>query len=730
MAITADKVVTILEAKTEAYDAKISNSAKQFEAKMAKISAAAEKAGKATSLIGTNAVFDRFAPQAAAAATGLNSIAASGNMAQMQMRNLAFQFQDIGTMLAAGQSPFMLLAQQLPQVTMYGGSLNGVMGALRGTIASLFSPLGLATTAFVLLGSAAVSYFSDVLAQSDDSEEALKRQADLIHRVADRWGEAIPAIKEYSEELRRQAEMADLNEGAQKTLERQLSSMKSNLDQLVITASDLSFQMSEMNGAIAGNEIAASFGAIHLAIQEYTQAIKENRDASEEYSRVLDLISETMGQDFVKGSEDARASLEKLRGDFISTAEGAQSLVAQRDAFQSLRSALDTIDSAKARGQVEELVTEFEKGEISLDEFRDALSLIASFNLDLSSQINEIDRLGIAADQARNKLSKLDPNIDPARFGYADLPESGPRPTPRPNDFTVEDILDRQWRDAERGRGGGGRGASISDAEREKQAVIDLIAQLEFERSLIGMTAVEREKANALRRAGSAATDEQREKIGQLVEATYNENAALQAQQQAYRELEQIGMNAINSIADAFKDGKLDANEMINIVIQLIQQLMTMKSLGGGMGLFGGLFGGGGISSAAMSAVMGGAGGLYDKGGYTGAGGKYQPAGVVHKGEYVFSKDAVDRIGVGNLEAMHRNLKGYAEGGFVAPSAPPMRMASQAPGSVYAPQYNIDASGAEAGVETKISAALKEYDKGNYQRFLSNMGNARKRNAI
>jgi phage-related minor tail protein len=41
-------------------------------------------------------------------------------------------------------------------------------------------------------------------------------------------------------------------------------------------------------------------------------------------------------------------------------------------------------------------------------------------------------------------------------------------------------------------------------------------------------------------------------------------------------------------------------------------------------------------------------------GGYTGNGGKYEPAGIVHKGEYVFSQEDVQRIGLGNLEMMHR----------------------------------------------------------------------------
>lgn len=45
--------------------------------------------------------------------------------------------------------------------------------------------------------------------------------------------------------------------------------------------------------------------------------------------------------------------------------------------------------------------------------------------------------------------------------------------------------------------------------------------------------------------------------------------------------------------------------------------------------------------------------GSFANGGYTGAGGKYDPAGIVHKGEYVFSQEDVNRIGLSNLEAMH-----------------------------------------------------------------------------
>lgn len=59
--------------------------------------------------------------------------------------------------------------------------------------------------------------------------------------------------------------------------------------------------------------------------------------------------------------------------------------------------------------------------------------------------------------------------------------------------------------------------------------------------------------------------------------------------------------------------------------------------------------------------------GFYD-GGYTGDGGKYTAAGIVHKGEVVWSQDDITRWGgVANVEAMRlgRSLGGYSDGGIV-----------------------------------------------------------------
>lgn len=67
-----------------------------------------------------------------------------------------------------------------------------------------------------------------------------------------------------------------------------------------------------------------------------------------------------------------------------------------------------------------------------------------------------------------------------------------------------------------------------------------------------------------------------------------------------------------------------------------------------------------GVLQAAISSISG-----FSGGGYTGSGGKYDPAGIVHKGEVVFSQEDIKRWGgVGNVEKL-RKSGGYSDGGIV-----------------------------------------------------------------
>jgi hypothetical protein len=77
---------------------------------------------------------------------------------------------------------------------------------------------------------------------------------------------------------------------------------------------------------------------------------------------------------------------------------------------------------------------------------------------------------------------------------------------------------------------------------------------------------------------------------------------------------------------------------------------------------------------AAIGLVTAAALGAFDTGGYTGSGGKYEPAGVVHRGEFVMPAHAVNRIGVPALEAMMNGAAPSDFGGGAAGSGAVIHM--------------------------------------------------------
>lgn len=71
----------------------------------------------------------------------------------------------------------------------------------------------------------------------------------------------------------------------------------------------------------------------------------------------------------------------------------------------------------------------------------------------------------------------------------------------------------------------------------------------------------------------------------------------------------------------------------------------------------------------------------YATGGYTGNGGKYQPMGIVHGGEYVMTKEATNRLGIATLNALNYGKQALIAGGLGIglATAAPIQMDSRPP---------------------------------------------------
>lgn len=171
-----------------------------------------------------------------------------------------------------------------------------------------------------------------------------------------------------------------------------------------------------------------------------------------------------------------------------------------------------------------------------------------------------------------------------------------------------------------------------------------------------------------------------------------------------YDNIGNIASQALNGLsqqmADFLTTGQANfkdfAKSIISLIVQMITKMALFNAISGMFGSFG--FGGatGGFQGAGFAV-----------GGYTGDGGKYDPAGVVHKGEFVFTKEATQRIGAKNL---YRMMRGYANGGQVGSvttgGAGINRGASQfAFGDI---NVNIDNGQDPKGMETGIKMIFTE----------------------
>lgn len=211
---------------------------------------------------------------------------------------------------------------------------------------------------------------------------------------------------------------------------------------------------------------------------------------------------------------------------------------------------------------------------------------------------------------------------------------------------------------------------------------------------------------------------------GQLDEKTYNEQKAIQdamtldrvlAIRDGYAELQEAEGNwllgakgawanyqeeagnaakqmggVVGSVFSGLEDvwvrftetGKVSFSDMTKSILADLARIQIKKAISGiGETLFDGLLSGGAAGASGATGTGGVFASVMQKllrngkaeGGYTGPGGKFEPAGIVHKGEVVWSQADIARAGgVGIVEAMRRGVRAFADGGVVGGGAPAM----------------------------------------------------------
>jgi len=588
-----------------------------------------------------------------------------------QIQQAGYQFGDFAVQVGAGTSAMQAAGQQAPQLL----GAFGPMGAVFGLVAAVAFPLA---NAFLGMGEEAESLADTVktlegaITDYTSAAEAANTPTDELVK---KYGIAAVAAQGLLAQL---AQIAKIDAGA---------ALAANGAAIAATFEDLSSYI-----ALADGEIS-QFGESSSGLLTIADALKDQFGLSIDQARELQGI--LADQAAAKTVQDQAAAMQSLAAFLNNAAESAQY------ANGELNAAAKAASEGSLAGL--ELATALEAADVAAGGVVATVDqLPGSIDAATASALALTRALSTAIQAAQSMPGTLSPDLNrfgngegiTARAGGLDLQE---QQTFR---YDWQAQLEAEEAAARKSSSGGGRkssGGSKAKKTKEERPFFENVekdlADLERQITLIGKS--NEEVATATARWEML--DEAKRRgvpVGQLT-------AELERAEIAQQQFDQ----AIDGIAGAFANALAGGESLREGLASVFQQIANDLLKSGIQSMIGSLFSGGG----GFPSFFGGGKG-FAEGGYTGAGGKYEPAGVVHKGEYVFSKAAVERLGPRALEEMHnRTLRGYANGGLVGASVrqPSMDTAVSA------------ANGQSAGQQEVLVHVVTSVDEnGNLQSFV------------
>ncbi|WP_151883849.1 phage tail tape measure protein, partial [Pseudomonas putida] len=365
--------------------------------------------------------------------------------------------------------------------------------------------------------------------------------------------------------------------------------------------------------------------------------------------------------------KDVKAAAEKASKKAAAEAAKAQAatgngLSESLNTFSRLYAQYDPASqAARDLTKEQQLDLAFQKGKISQEEYGKAL---AQASLNYAAAIKGAQGLT----QAEQYRAQMERQLATQRMEYAaqaDAVGMGQKDATRTQErLRIEQDTNNRILQLQ---------TELANAQGEKQRQ-DLQAQIDIEREFL-------QKRVAAQREGWAQIDQ--------AQADWSNGArgAFQDYMDSARDVagqtRNLFSNAFGGMEDAVVDfvktGKLSFKDFADQVVADLIRIQVRQAAAGFLGsAFGFLTGG---SQALGQGTMTGFSEplkQLSSGGYTGDGGKFEPKGVVHGGEYVVRKEVVSQPGMrDHLDRLNR--KGYASGGYVEPAGVPAQGSTPAP---------------------------------------------------
>ncbi|TPM58972.1 hypothetical protein FJ959_08850 [Mesorhizobium sp. B2-2-4] len=690
-------------------------------------------------------------------AVGINGVGKGAQITSNQLLNLSRQGNDVVTMFALGAPAMQIFASQAGQV--YGAlqeGPGGVAGSLKGLGAqavSLATKFPLATAAIAAAGVAAAAYLALGGTSIRSLDEILKSHAENIKRLGDAYDEVVGKQQKYAQVSAGTAALVN---------DKDLADAKAKLQAAI---NDIFSSATTQSGVGRGG---GTREFVKAQFQPFEDALNDLKNSAKDTSalRIFTDAVTAIGQadpnlkgpaqdllTFAKGALDAASVVETVSGAFPDAIDNA-------DGFKR---ALAGIDSKSAQKELQDLFDKARDGSASADEVTAALDRLSATNLNLAGPIAELEKFFNAVIAARNATNQvLSPlgTIPPVYSGGGQFQNEDQVQTDRAN-ATKSQFQIEQEKLAKKSHGARAPKKTADDRfANDLQSIRDRTAALNEELNSLGLTFEAQQKRKvsldleqeALKQVREEArkkgdTDWQNAQLSPAqVKAIDDVSDAYAKQADELRKAQEVQdlqrdvlKGAFDDLRSALDDGKLDwqdfatiAENALDKIIDkiendLVDAILQANSSGGGAGgigsIFSSIFGGG---AGAFPAAPGGTGGLYADGGYTGPGGKKKVAGLVHKGEVVFSQDDVSRNGgVAAVEALRRG------GSIAAPSIPRIQAPANqnfAPSVTFAPVIQMQGGGNDTGQQ--VTDALKKFDKDFTPRVVKALREAKTRGMV
>ncbi|MDM3213683.1 phage tail tape measure protein [Citrobacter sp. Cf093] len=634
------------------------------------------------------------------------------------LRMLPAQFTDIATQLAGGQSPFLILLQQGGQIKDSFGGVGNTLKVFLSFLNPINAALGLSALAFGGLAVAVYKARQQIDEASKITTSSLGASGDAAERLAlnmvaisDKTGKAIDEVSKMfittndgaSESIKKLIDVGYSYDEARKEVEKykntgNFTALNADIDAhrreiLKIGDAWSEAAIKEKNkytGSNLGKQNVALGGGIDYGLKFIEQGIDLQKtmnqltiDGNKAVADSVDWINKTWeSTDRVAGAEarlkEAREQSRKIAfsGDKEAIANAQQLIALRQREVEEAKKQRDKKDSPKATA------VKVDAGDRTIENYQ-AQSRTLTQTLETLRQTGDTQVRNTELSKQQSRFAELD---EAAKTRVLTAQEKSLLSS-REAILNAAKIVDQKNKEVEAQQKINGLAQQATKFAEQQAAKRQEIAS-----AAEGLSTRESERLATLRRITDAYADNlsaQREVLAQQRQ-TYKEEDELRSNwlagakqgwadyvddaTNAYSAVKSVAGYALNGLSDMLTDlmltGKASIKafgmSMLKMIAEVVNRLMVAYAVQAAMGWISGSVGGGGSTpGGAYTNAAAGVG--FDSGGYTGEGGKYEPAGIVHKDEFVFTKEATRRIGVDNLYRLmnNGNLGRYATGGLV-----------------------------------------------------------------